>query len=213
MRLPLAELFQFVIAISNRFNIDESHSLGHSMRVLYNADLISREESRWTLPPTILDVQTPIIQAAAILHDTCDNKYREEGSALLEVGDFLSTWMSPEETKATVDIISKMSYSKVIKTGIPDLREYQTAFNIVREADLLDAYDFDRSMIYHMNRNGKNLEEAYDNACALFENRVLKHYEHGLLTTRYAKNAHYVLAENAIKRMHHWNKIIKRPKR
>ena len=209
MRLPLAELFQFVIAISNRYNIDESHSLGHSMRVMHNADLIAREESKWT-HRNIYEEQKPVIQAAAILHDTCDKKYREEGSGLKEVAELLTSYMSPVEIDATIDIIGKMSYSKVIKTGMPNMGEYQTAFNIVREADLLDAYDFDRSIIYHMNRNGKSIEEAYDNACELFETRVLRHEQDGLLLTRYAKNAHSALAENAIKRMHHWRRILRR---
>ena len=37
-----------------------------------------------------------------------------------------------------------------LKNGFPDMGEYQTAYNIVREADLLCAYDFDRCMIYQM---------------------------------------------------------------
>lgn len=208
MRLPLAELFQFVIATSKRYNIDESHSLGHSMRVLQFADQIAREESRFVPNPTEFVEQRPIIQAAAILHDTCDNKYREVGPALLEVGEFLSTWMGPVDVKATIDIINQMSYSKVIKTGIPEMGKYQTAYNVVREADLLDAYDFDRSMIYHMNRNDKSLEQAYASACELFDNRVLKHHEHGLLLTHYAKKTHTILAENAIKRIYHWRRVL-----
>jgi len=209
MRLPLAELFQFVIAISKRYNIDESHSLGHSMRVLHNADLIAREESKWIQKPNVYMDQRPIIQAAAILHDTCDKKYREEKPALNEVAELLTSYMSPVEINATMEIIGKMSYSTVKKNGMPDLQEYQFAFNVVREADLLDAYDFDRSMLYHMHKNEKRLEEAYKDACELFDNRVLRHDKDGLLLTRYARSQHLDLSEKAIRRMYHWKRILK----
>jgi hypothetical protein len=92
---------------------------------------------------------------------------------------------------------------------MPDMLEYQTTFNIVREADLLDAYDFDRSMIFHMQRNKESLANAYTNACELFETRVLKHNENGLLLTKYSRAEHQRLSEIAIKRMHHWKRIFK----
>jgi len=68
-----------------------------------------------------------------------------------------------------------MSYSKVKKQGFPSLGKYQLAYHIVREADLLTAYDFDRCMIYHMSKNNSNVREAYYNAEELFHNRVLRH--------------------------------------
>jgi HD superfamily phosphodiesterase len=209
MHLPLSELFQFVILTSSRHNIDESHSLGHSMRVFQFADKIAREESRWTSNPVKFVEQIPIIHAAAILHDTCDKKYRNEEEGLYEVTDFLSTRMPEEQVRATVDIIRYMSYSKVKQYGMPELGPYQTAFHSVREADLLDAYDFDRSMIYHMMHNEKDLKEAYENAVSLFENRVLRHSDDGLLLTRYARREHMALSQNAIMRMYHWRRTLK----
>ena len=209
MRLSLSELFKFVIAVSARHNIDESHSLGHSMRVFQFASIIAREESRWVSNSTIFVNHMPIIQAAAILHDTCDKKYRNEEEGLLEVGKLLRTQMPEEQVKATTDIIRHMSYSKVKKFGMPDLGEYQPAFHCVREADLLDAYDFDRSMIYHMMSNDTELKKSYENACALFESRVLKHADDGLLLTRYAKKEHPILSRTAIIRMHHWRRELK----
>ena len=209
MRVPLAELFQFVIAVSKRYDIDESHSLGHSMRVLQFSDQIAREESRWTRNPTLFVEQRPVIQAAAILHDTCDKKYREEAPALLEVEQLLSPWMCADELNATIHIIKHMSYSKVSKTGMPDMGEYQTAFNVVREADLLDAYDFDRSMIYHMQKNDKNVSCAYEDACDLFYKRVLRHKDHGMLFTKFAIGEHDILSQKAITRMFHWRRVLK----
>ena len=88
--------------------------------------------------------------------------------------------------------------------------EYQTAFNVVREADLLDAYDFDRSMIYHMQRNGKSMAEAFQDAQDLFENRVLRHADDGLLFTKYAIRRHPELSVNAKTRMGQWARSIER---
>jgi HD superfamily phosphodiesterase len=209
MRISLSELFQFVIAVSAKYKIDESHSLGHSMRVFQFADKIAREEARWTPNPTNFVEQTPIIHAAAILHDTCDKKYRDEEEGLAEVSEFLKPRMPKDQVNATVEIIRYMSYSKVKQCGMPDLGQYQAAFNAVREADLLDAYDFDRSLIYHMMHNKKELKESYENAIALFENRVLKHEDDGLLLTRYAKREHQTLSQVAIMRMYHWRRVLK----
>lgn len=209
MRLYLNELFQFVIAVSRKHNIDESHSIGHSMRVFQFAEQIAREESRWVPNPTAFVEHREVMRAAAILHDTCDKKYRDESIGLLELREFLAPKMPAEQVNATLDIIGTMSYSTVKKRGMPMLGKYQTAYHVVREADLLDAYDFDRSMIYHMERNGKSLEDAYVDACKLFEERVLRHQEDGLFVTRYALREHKILAQNAIMRMHHWRRVLR----
>jgi HD superfamily phosphodiesterase len=208
MRLPLNELFQFVLAISKKYDIDESHSLGHSMRVFQFAEKIAREEVIYMENPYILEDQRPIIQAAAILHDTCDRKYRVVEDGLSEIRELLSPLMLPEKVDATLRIIDTMSYSKIKVNGMPYMGEYQTAFNVVREADLLDAYDFDRSMIYHMHHNGKTLQESYEDASRLFENRVLKHEDDGLLMTRYAAGQHNMLSQKAILRMYYWKRVL-----
>lgn len=217
MYLPLNKLFQFVLAIASKHNIDESHSLGHSMRVFQFAEQIAREEMlflRKNEGPTASGIanlveQHPVIQAASILHDTCDKKYRNEGEGLLEVRNLLTPIMPIDQVTATLGIIEHMSYSKVKKNGMPNLGEFQTAFNIVREADLMDAYDFDRSMIYHMHRGGSSVEESYINAHNLFETRVLKHAQDGLLSTQYAIRHHQPFSQNAIARMHHWQNVLR----
>jgi len=208
MRLPLGELFSFVLVISKRHNIDESHSLGHSMRVFQFAEKIAREEVKYVLNPEIIAEQHSVIQAAAILHDTCDKKYRNEEDGLKDIEKLLLPLMPPDKVNATLRIIDTMSYSKVKKNGMPDLGGYQTAYNVVREADLLDAYDFDRSMIYHMQRNNHSIDAAYENAHDLFETRVLRHEADGLLMTQYAKNQHAKLSQNAIRRMQSWQRVL-----
>ena len=62
-----------------------------------------------------------------------------------------------------------MSYSKVKKNGFPDLGIYQNAYHVVREADLLSAYDFDRAIIYDMKANNKPFDQSYDHAQKLFD--------------------------------------------
>ena len=49
-------------------------------------------------------------------------------------------------------------------------------YHIVREADLLSAYDFDRCMIYQINKNNGNIETSFNDAEMLFNNRVFKHF-------------------------------------
>ena len=92
---------------------------------------------------------------------------------------------------------------------MPNMGEYQTAFNAVREADLLDAYDFDRSMIYHFEKNRRTIENSYENAVDLFENRVLRHMDDGFLLTNYAKKMHPEFSQKALIRMNHWKNILK----
>jgi hypothetical protein len=208
MTLNLNKLFTFVLATSIKHNIDESHGLGHSMRVFQFAEQIAAEETLYKSNPDIFMEHRPIIQAAAILHDTCDKKYRDEVQGLLDIGEFLQPLMSVKDVSTTIDIIKYMSYSKVIKYGIPNFGEYQTAFNVVREADLLDAYDFDRALIYHMNCNKIPLELSYKNAYELFENRVLRHMDNGFLLTNYARKMHPELSQNSIMRMNHWKRVI-----
>jgi HD superfamily phosphodiesterase len=210
MQLLLSKLFQFVIAMSTKYNIDESHGLGHSMRVFQFAEQIAAEEPIYMSNPVVFKEHLPIIQAAAILHDTCDKKYRDEKEGLVEIRDYLTSLMPDNQIIETIRIIENMSYSKVTKHGMPNLGNYQTAFNVVREADLLDAYDFDRSMIYHMQRNRKSVEDAYNDAYNLFQTRVFRHADDGLLTTKYAIKKHPELTHAAITRMEHWQKVIER---
>ena len=206
--MQLTKLFQFVTAICAKHNIDESHNLGHSMRVFQFTEQIAEVEPFYIKNPIALEEHRSIIHAAAILHDTCDKKYRNEAEGLLEIHDFLQHIMPSSQIIATLSIIEHMSYSKVKAYGMPNLGKYQTAYNVVREADLLDAYDFDRSMIYHMQRNGKTVEEAYIDARELFNNRVLRHEVDGYLKTKYALDMHSGLARNSVVRMGHWARVL-----
>ena len=104
-----------------------------------------------------------------------------------------------------------MSYSKVKKNGFPDLGKYQMAYHIVREADLLAAYDIDRCIIYQMEKFNTNFTEAFSDAKNLFEVRVLKHFDDNLFVTNYAKNLGKILHEKALQQINRWEKIMNKP--
>lgn len=199
-------LFNFVICTVSKYNIDESHGLSHCMNVLHNAYNIYNNELKQS---PYLEAQQKIIYSSAILHDMCDNKYMDVDTGLDEINAVLTNHLSQEETNIIKTIINTMSYSKVKQNGFPSLGTYQQAYHIVREADLLAAYDFDRCMIYHMNKNDTNVREAFYNAESLFQERVLRHDEDNLLITDYSQTQHVALSSSARIRMRNWKNILR----
>jgi len=215
MKLPiLSTLFHYVLLTSKKYNIDESHGISHSMNTLRYTNAIFEEEVKWANDPAMLKTQEPVIYTAAIIHDMCDKKYRVEDDGVEEIERLIepvpSTFLTAEDKQAVIDIVTTMSYSKVKSHGFPALDKYQTAYHIVREADLLTAYDFDRSMIYHMSKTNNSLDDAFLNAKELFYDRVLRHNEDGLFFTRYAKRQSTSLHNRALMRMLYWKKMLSR---
>jgi HD superfamily phosphodiesterase len=213
MKVPLlSTLFNYVLLTTRKYDIDESHGISHSMNILRYANAIFEEELKWSPNPDVLKAKEPVIYTAAVVHDMCDKKYRVEEEGLQEIERLLEpvSKLSRDDRKAVLDIVSTMSYSKVQKVGFPSLDTYQTAYHIVREADLLTAYDFDRSMIYHMTTGNKTMNEAFLNAKDLFYDRVLRHNEDGLFFTRYAQRHSNTLHNRALMRMLYWGKMVGR---
>jgi hypothetical protein len=206
MRL-ITKLFNFVLTISAKHNIDESHGLSHSMDILNYANRIYEDE---VIQKPWIKSHERIIYTSAILHDMCDKKYMNEVDGIQAIESFLVTKLPQKEIDVASQIMTTMSYSKVKKEGFPCLNEYQTAYHIVREADLLSAYDFDRSMIYHMRTSNANLEEAYQNARTIFIERILRHNEDGLFFTDYARKESVILYGKALERMWVWKRLIDR---
>jgi hypothetical protein len=206
----LTKLFQFVMMMVSRYNIDSSHGLSHSMNILhftkniYDMEVMRNENIRR---------YERVIYVSAIIHDMCDKKYMDEGEGIREIENFLKEKIFDWEICSIKNIISTMSYSKVKSQGFPDLGELQPAYNIVREADLLSAYDFDRCMSYRLTKTPTaTVEDTYKEACELFENRVFKHESDGLLFTQYAKNHHEHLKFGSLQQMSRWRSIIHNPK-
>lgn len=201
----ISYLLDFVSFTSRKYAIDESHGLGHSMDVLINAHTIYSSE---VLKYPILKTQQRIIYISASLHDMCDRKYMNPDEGIIAIESFLKDKISQMEIDITKQIISTMSYSKVKKNGFPELNQYQLAYHIVREADLLAAYDVDRCIIYNMNCLGGSLMTAYSDAKIIFENRIFKHFEDGLFITDYSKQKGKELEIEAYNRIEHWEKVI-----
>ena len=201
----LPELMRFVQFTSTKYNIDESHAVGHSMKVLFNAHQIYSNTVH--LHP-YLKSQEPVIYTAAIVHDMCDKKYMNQADGIKEINKILTNKLGYTEIMFINKIVSTMSYSTVKKSGFPMLGKYQLAYHIVREADLLSAYDFDRSLIYHMYNTKQGFENAYVNANELFENRVLRHHADNLFITEYSKKRGYELYYDALSQMNAWKYII-----
>jgi hypothetical protein len=91
-----------------------------------------------------------------------------------------------------------MSYSKVKQNGFPNLNEYQLAYHIVREADLLAAYDVDRTIMYGMIMEKLSYCNAVTRAIGLFDARVLKYREDDLFITDTSKVLSSTLHKKAI---------------
>jgi len=184
--------FKIVKQLSVEFQIDESHALKHSIEVfnfakrIYNSELDKNP---------YLQNQYNIIVAAAILHDMCDHKYISEEQGIDKIRKLAIIFLTSEEIDIIVQIITSMSYSKVKKYGYPDLGDFQTAYNIVREADLLAAYDIHRCILYSMYKSDKCYTDAVVIANNLFNIRVLNYRKERLFVTdcskRLSKYLHY----------------------
>ena len=195
MNTIINHAFECVMKITKEHEIDESHALKHSIEV-FN---LSREilQSELTNNPKLEDQQN-IIYCAAILHDMCDKKYMNDAEGLKRIQDYMKDVLSEDEIEIMSKIIMTMSYSKVCKYGYPALGEYQLAYHIVREADLLAAYDIDRCVIFGMYIDKLNYTGALTRAKALFTIRVLAYIADDLFITEYSKTKAKILHEHAV---------------
>lgn len=200
------QAFKFVIKTSNDFYIDESHSLKHSLEVFKYANSIYDYE---VLKYPQLKEQKEIITLASIVHDMCDKKYMDEDIGVYNMNKYMEDYMSPEELTVVSNIIKTMSYSKVKMNGYPDFGNYQHAYHIVREADLLAAYDLDRCIIYKMMRDKCNYTDALKESKDLFENRILNYRTNNLFVTSYSKNKSALLHKKAMDDVEKLNCLLK----
>jgi HD superfamily phosphodiesterase len=200
------QAFRFVIQTSQEYCIDESHDLKHSMEVFNYANNIYESEVKKN--PYLCE-QREIISLSAIVHDMCDKKYMNETVGIINIKNYMKDYLSEEELEVVTNIIGGMSYSKVKKNGYPYLGKYQQAYHIVREADLLAAYDFDRSVIYNIMRNKCNYIESLYESKELFEKRVLSYRKDKLFITSYSKNKSVLLHKKAVDDIEKLNLLLK----
>lgn len=191
----LNKCFTYVINTSSKFNIDESHAVKHSMDVYGMANRIYESEVN-KFP--YLREQRNIIYSAAIGHDMCDKKYMNESEGVIRYKSYISDIMPPSDLEIMGKIISTMSYSKVKINGYPNLDKYQLSYHIVREADLLAAYDIDRCIMYGMYNEDKTYAEAIYRAIDIFTTRVFTMRSDKLFVTDYSKKESLKLHEKAM---------------
>ena len=190
------EAFKCAISLCRKYAIDDSHGLKHCMEVLHFAERIYASE----LPNNPgLEAQQTTIYVAAILHDMCDKKYMKEADGVSDIRQRMEPVIGTEHMEVVIQIITSMSYSTVRKNGYKDLGEYQLAYHIVREADLLAAYDIDRCIIFGMMVDGLAYGEATVRARDLFKKRVLEYRNDGLFLTEYSKQKSAELHEQSQK--------------
>jgi len=102
-----------------------------------------------------------------------------------------------------------MSYSKVKINGYPEFGEHQLAYHIVRESDLLAAYDLDRCIIYRMMHCKFNYTDALVESKNLFEKRILNYRKDNLFVTNYSKNKSLLLHKKAVKDVEKLDSLLK----
>ena len=205
LTLLINSAFEHVIKTTQLYKIDESHGLKHSMEVFGFAKRIYESEVKAN---PFLEDQQCIIFAAAIGHDTCDKKYMNEREGVKKYKEHMSDIMSPEDLEIVGNIISTMSYSKVKVHGYPELGIYQLAYHIVREADLLAAYDIDRCIMYKMHCSKCNYTEGLKDALNLFDSRVFRMRKDKLFITAYSKKESLKLHRKAIKETNCFTTIL-----
>ena len=186
--------FRYVINTSEHFKIDESHALKHSMEVYGFAKRIYESEIKKNPE---LEEYIEIIYMAAIGHDMCDKKYMDENDGIERYKNYLTSYMTSHDLDVMGKIIETMSYSKVKANGYPDLGKYQLAYHIVREADLLAAYDIDRCIMYSIHKEMLEYSEGLNRAIALFDNRVFRMRQDRLFKTKYSRNESLKLHKKA----------------
>lgn len=190
--------FSFVVRRSNLYKIDESHAVKHSMEVFHYARDILQNEC---IKDPTLYTQEKIIYSSAILHDMCDKKYIDEVVGVKAINQAMEDHLTDDELKVMISIITTMSYSKVKVNGYPDLGKYQKAYHIVREADLLAAYDIDRCIMYAMFNDGDEYSGALIKAKDIFTRRVLTYRKDNLFVTDRSKQISEALHQTGFDRM------------
>ena len=178
----LNKLFKFVTETCFEFSIDESHGLTHSIQVyrfglqIYNQVLKSNPR---------IDSMFHVIICSCILHDMCDYKYMNELVGIQRITKLLEDLdLDQIQIKLICKIITTMSYTKIKVNGFPkfDNPNDELAFHIIREADLLAAYDFDRSVVYAIECKDLTWIEANKETVNYFKTRVLTQILDGLFT-------------------------------
>jgi len=208
----LTKCLEYIKTVVRENNIDDSHAMLHHLDVVNFATEIYEKEIKLKKNKYLIN-HLHIIIVSCALHDAFDNKYIENHESKLdEIYIIFQDIIPVDDITIIIKIISTMSYSKVKKEGkeklASDLGEYALAYHVVREADLLSAYDFDRCMVYNQYFKPSDMKTTFDEAHKLFKIRMFKHYEDNLFVTKFASKKGLELEKKARKRIDTWAKLL-----
>jgi hypothetical protein len=180
----LNKVVEFIHITCILFNIDDSHGLGHAIKTLLWSLRISKD-----MKLTFHECQ--VIQLSCLLHDMCDKKYMDEQFGVDRIRFFLTETLQldPGVIERVIFIITTMSYSKVIKQGYPDFKGdpgVELCYHIVRNSDLLESYDPERCIGYHV-RCGGTRKDGIIRMFEIFENRIMLLLKNGYINLEPAK--------------------------
>ena len=210
MLISLNKIFKFITTTCNLYNIDESHGVRHSMDILRTTKNIYDEE---LVKFDYLKNKEHIVYTSALLHDMCDHKYIKPEQGIIKIKTFLNDCDYVEQDINTIlRIMNTMSYSKVKKEGFPfqknDTEEFIKMYHIVREADLLCAYEVERCVIYDLFARNNDFTTSFQKAYDLFQVRMFKHFDDDLFTTSYALREGRKMHKDASDRLEEIKKLI-----
>jgi hypothetical protein len=191
----LSQVIEFIRTTCILFNIDDSHGLGHAIKTLLWSLRISKDMK-------LTFYESKVIQLSCLLHDMCDKKYMDEQFGVSRIRIFLSETLQedPGIVERVIFIITTMSYSKVIKQGYPNFTgdpSIEMCYHIVRNSDLLESYDPERCIGYHV-RCGGNRKDGIIRMFEIFENRIMRLIENGYINLEPAKEYAFELHKKAL---------------
>ena len=184
MEIPFQKIINYIQTTCKIYNIDESHGTKHALDIYkYCRNLVNCE----VIIFPYINQQISVIYTAALLHNTCNKKYIDTNEGISNVINFLHSTKkySEEECENITNIIQNLSYSVYKFEGSPILGVYQQAYNIVKEADLLTTYDFDKSIVYNMNKYTIDYITAFRVSKKRFTIRIVKYISDGFITSEY----------------------------
>ena len=210
MLISLNKIFKFITTTCNLYNIDESHGVRHSMDILRISKNIVEEELNMC---PYLHNKEHIVYTSALLHDMCDHKYFKNNEGTENVFKFLTeNNYEKNDIDDIMRIIDTISYSKVKKYGYQfkknESLEFKKMYHIVREADLLCAYEVERCLLYDLHTRNNPFTTSFKRADDLFQIRMLKHFDDNLFTTKYALREGRKMHKDAQERLDEFKKII-----
>jgi len=210
MLISLNKIFKFITATCNLYKIDESHGIRHSMDILRISKNIVDEE---IIKCPYLFNKEHIIYTSALLHDMCDDKYFKNNDGSDNIFNFLKENNYVEnDIDDIMRIINTMSYSKVKKYGYQfkenESEEFIKMYHIVRESDLLCAYEVERCLLYDLHMRNNPFTVSFKRADELFQTRMLKHFDDNLFTTNYALREGRNMHNDAQERLDEIKKMI-----